>query len=469
MEEPNNNDNDEDAFFAGFVAGGGLVAAAAGANEDDEDDGDGNNNEAVGVDDDDDDDDNAGDDDDDEEEEDRMAIQKLFSVVQQRDDFPVRQRNKIIELAHRFVNSLGADIKEMVTDQRSVANGYAGLDSNRDTQKEVETALRHYPETLSERGRQYGDYPIQCIATIYDRPNNQGMCNPMAVSFVVLFAKLAIEFNSLADEERGGLLTTGGVGGHNTLTCLVQSSVNLGSGHEDYHQHVDTTFLEVLVQLRRSDLFKNEDIQRYRLVHYLCRQAGYFADKRFQFLTNWDSMSLVQLGDHGELPLHCTFSRQTVRQFQVMLDCYFQYFTKEHVICLLFQKASGGGTPFQSACKFIHKQKTDTLVHDVVEQSLGTARFSSPTTIPSLSSSSSSLNIGTMLMMATRNDNISLDGWYYFIRRQPDTILSMLHTHRRCDDMASTILSSSPSSSNNNTTSNTSRNTGISNSSNSNI
>ena len=43
----------------------------------------------------------------------------------------------------------------MVTDQSPVANDYAGLDRNRDTQKEVEIALRHYPETLSERGGQY--------------------------------------------------------------------------------------------------------------------------------------------------------------------------------------------------------------------------------------------------------------------------------------------------------------------------
>ena len=46
-------------------------------------------------------------------------------------------------------------------------------------------------------------------------------------------------------------------------------------------------------------------------------------------------------------------------------------------------------------------------------------------------------------MMATSNGNISisLDGWYYFIRRQPDTMLSMLRNHRRCDDTASVILS----------------------------
>lgn len=126
---------------------------------------------------------------------------RIFSAVQQRDDFPVRQRTKIIELAHQFVNDLGADVKDMVTDQRTLADGYTGLDSDRDTQKEVETALRHYPKTLSERGGIENRFPIQCLQLIADTANNQWVCNPMAVSFVVLFAKLAIEFNSFADEE----------------------------------------------------------------------------------------------------------------------------------------------------------------------------------------------------------------------------------------------------------------------------
>ena len=464
MEEPNNYDDDVDAFFAGFVAGGGFVAdgnaavnnneAAAGANEEDEEDEDAN-----------DDDDNE----DTNDEDDQMAIQKLFWVVQQRDDFPIRQRNKIIELAHQFVNDLGADIKEMVTDQRTVADGYDGLDSNRDTQQEVETALRHYPETLSERGGRYNRlnwYPIQCITIIDDRVNRKWICNPMAVSFVVLFAKLAIEFNSFDEEARGGLLMTR-VGDLDVLNRLVQSSHRFCD--EGYHQHVDTKFLEVLVQLRRSGLFEKEDIQRYHLVRWLCKEAGYFAEKRFHFLTNWDPSSLVQLGDHGELPLHYSHFTQTIQQVQVMLNTHFRYFTKEKVICLLFQEATDGATPFQLVCKFLHKHKTDTLVHDVVEQSLGTARFSSTTTTTS-SSSSSSLNIGTALMIATRNDNISLDGWYYFIRRQPDTMLSMLRHRRRCDDTASVLLSSSPSSNNKNNknTDISNQNTGISNSSNSN-
>ena len=156
----------------------------------------------------------------------------------------------------------------------------------------------------------------------------------------------------------------------------------------------------------------------------------------------------------------------------MILDTYFRYFTKERVICLLYQK-NNCWSPFRLACKLLHKHKTDTLVHDVVKQSLlqPSCSTSTSTTTTATASLSSSLNIGTAMMMATSDDNISLDGWYYFIWRQPDTMLSMLRNHRCCDDTASVILSllSSPSSlsNNNKNTGTNGQNTGISHRSNS--
>ena len=149
-------------------------------------------------------------------------------------------------------------------------------------------------------------------------PNNLCLCNPMAVSFVVLFAKLAIKFNSFDEEERGGLLTTF-FGDHNTLTRLVESFQK--SQDEVYNQHVDTKFLEVLVQLRRSGLFGKEDIQQYELVHRVCNESRYF--ERFQFLTNLDPLSLLQLNNYGQLPLYYSCYTRSIQQFQVILDTYF--------------------------------------------------------------------------------------------------------------------------------------------------
>ena len=96
--------------------------------------------------------------------------------------------------------------------------------------------------------------------------------------------------------------------------------------------------------------------------------------------------------------------------------------------------------------------------------------FSSPTTITSLSmllSLSSLLNMmGTVLMMAIRNNNVSLDVWFYFEQRQLDTMLSILHTHRCCCNVILSSILSALSLSNNNTGMNC-QNTGISHSKNS--
>ena len=159
---------------------------------------------------------------------------------------------------------------------------------------------------------------------------------------------------------------------------------------------------------------KKDDIQWYCLVHRLCRQKGYFAEKRFHFLIECDPSSLLQIEDvNGCLPLHYAFATQTIRQFEVMIDAYFRYFTKEKVVCLLFQKNNYGDTPFKVACHYIHKRAGDTMVHDAVEQALRT-------------SCSPSLDIGRGLMMAGTDDTITRDGVYYFIRMQPDKMLSLL-------------------------------------------
>lgn len=86
-----------------------------------------------------------------------------------------------------------------------------------------------------------------------------------------------------------------------------------------------------MVQLWPSELFKKEYIQRYHLAYWVCQQTGYFSGKWFQFLTNFDPSLLLWLGNHGGLPLEFSFASGTIWQFQVMTDCYFQYYTKGKV------------------------------------------------------------------------------------------------------------------------------------------
>jgi hypothetical protein len=127
----------------------------------------------------------------------------------------LRTRNKTDELVEIFLQELGDDIHDMFCSID--ADNYRGLDSDRDTEEEVETALRFFPNVLTRRiqihdadvdadadGEDVYLYPIQLLAFTL-RYEVGIMCNMKALSFIPLLARLAIELG-LFEEERGGLL-----------------------------------------------------------------------------------------------------------------------------------------------------------------------------------------------------------------------------------------------------------------------
>ena len=360
------------------------------------------------------DDEDEDEDDDDDNEADQVVLELLVALVKEtlatKDDSNSNSSSIVVKSAREFVAALGTDIHDMVTDQGHAEEGYAGLDSTRDTEDEVDTALRLYPEVLAQRRERGGcdSLPIYCIISMIK--NRTWKPNRLAIGFVPLFAQLAIEYQLFDEEERGGLLID--INAENNTTDIVNALNFLlhtySSDDEENKKLTETTCLEVLVQLRGSGLLKKEDIQRYRLLHNAC-----VYEKRFVFLAEWDPSTLLQTEINGNLPLHFSCATQTIRQFRVMLDTYFRNFSKENVIGLLFQKNNHGRTPFWNACKCIHKQNvTNRSVHNAVEEALNTSR------------SFPSLDIGKGLEMAVTNNNIALDGVYYFIRRQPDLMLT---------------------------------------------
>ena len=142
----------------------------------------------------------------------------------------------MVEFAQHFVKGIGDDIKDMVTDTRTVENGYPGLDSDRDTEAEVTTMLGFYPEILTQTEDRWNMVPIQCLPMMIDH-DCRFVCNTKAVSFVHLFIELAMQFNSFEAQKRGGLLTED-EDGDNTLTFLVTSS------HQIYQEQEDPQFID---------------------------------------------------------------------------------------------------------------------------------------------------------------------------------------------------------------------------------
>ena len=429
-----NNNNDDAAALPAHVL-------AANDNDDDDDDAHAVAANDQDQDDDNDDDDNADHDDQDDQDEDifdsaesEQFCKEAMAILQQRLKFPSQIRDRsIVRFAKQFITNVKDDIHQMLTDTHMVEEGYKGLDNERDTEDEVETAIRCCPEVLTRRDDRFRLYPIRCLTFMWVDDDTKLVCNVKAVSFVPLLARLAIEFHSFDVIERGGLLAEDENEGHNILHALTYQSDS--SFDAQHHEHVDTTFFAVLIRLRQTGLLMKDDIQQYNLVHTLCSNNSCLALRRFRFFTEWCPSSLITSGDrYGALPLHwCTIRMAggSLQEFQLIFDALLCFYPRWKGMLALFQQDDNGRSSIEMACENFPRKS----VMETVEQTI--LRYTGTTP---------SLNIGNALMMAAIDDTISLDGVFFLMRRQPDKMLSMLRCRHQGQITTGTQFSSSSSS-----------------------
>ncbi|OEU23212.1 hypothetical protein FRACYDRAFT_233381 [Fragilariopsis cylindrus CCMP1102] len=353
---------------------------------------------------------------------------ELITVLQQTEEFPSRSENKTDELVETFLETLKDDIHDMICESDYDDGNYQGLDSDRDTEAEVETVLRLFPGVMTRRKEivYYEDdddeeeemvhYPIQLLAVTFHA--DSVWCNVKSVSFIPLVAKLAIELDLFDEQQRGGLLIEGEgqhEGQHVLHSLMCTDSVKRRS--QERYEYIDDKYLRVLIQLRKLGLLKKEDIRRYCLLYNLCGEEDYFAEKRFRFLVEWDPSALIQTTGYGYVPLNLTVatSKSSIRGFQSVFEYGIHYFPNKKGINLLFRKTHYGGTPFKFACdNYGHEHVTE-----VVEDTL--IRYST-----SLDNHAPPFNIVEALMMAATDENVHLDCVYFLIRREPDILQKLL-------------------------------------------
>ena len=357
--------------------------------------------------------------------------------------FPLRTRIKIDDLIDEYHTNLKEDVHDMITDQRTGEN-YAGLDSDRDTIKEVTSILRLVPEVLQQRktttwvdsitvfedddeedevvrewvdnedapeGADEGEYPIQCLT--YGRDNGGHMhFNIKAVPFIHLFAQLALEYNIFDDDQRGGLLIEDGVD-DNTFTNLVVpfSNCNLS---DDNHYRADEVRTNELIQLRQMNLLTVADVREFGLLSYLLSDI-HFSHKSMTFLIEWspDILLLTTGYNDTETPLHCA-TQHTISDFRFLFEYMIQYFPYKTGIAFLFRNGyyrydtEERITPFGSACQNFERQNVIQVVEDVLAQYSGTTP----------------INTVEAVVLAATDPIIHLDCLYFLIQRQPDILSS---------------------------------------------
>ena len=381
---------------------------------------------------------------------DQATCDAVISAIQRKRELPLRTREKIDLLVGHFFEHLEADIHCMLFSKYNAAieevqfeeeDEYYGLDSSRDTEEEVEAAIRLFPRVLSTIWPiRHGDYeyrdddyenrkhPIQLLA--FSRITATLECNTKAASFIPIVARLAIEFGSFEEDKRGGLLCED-TDGDNVLHLLMLSEHTPPDRHNLQHQIIDLTFSNVLWRLRRRGLLKKEDIQRYGLLNKLCCHS-FFAKNRFQFLAKWDRNALTHTDEDGSLPLYHVVHNTSIQGFKKVFDYGIRYYPKKKGINLLFRKNNLNKTSFQRACERFGYEEVMKIVDDTLTSYADTKP----------------INTEEALLSAAIDENIHLDSVYFLLRRQPDVLAKLLSSHS--SSTVSVVTSTNNDNNNNN-------------------
>jgi hypothetical protein len=353
------------------------------------------------------------------------ARQKMNLIIEHRLEFPSNLREAIRESLGEehsecqpeiFLSEVYKSVKafffgrsnrnndESDDESKSTLQWWYGLDSDVDTEEEVELAIRLFPNLLTEEYFSFsslnGCYPIYVSL----------MCLK-ALFFIPLLAELGVELGRFKEKERGG------------LTCFMKSvlfqlfcNVILRDDHdEESSGKLDEASTAILMRLKEKGLMKKEDIYQCDLANLLLYRALYKKtlriEKRFKFLINWNPSILMECGQGNNLLNHyvCRLCRtnegclhpDTVQRFQAIVELGMYHFPAE--LGFVFHKPT-----FQLACENFGTKKVARIIDGEI--------------LRSLEQNNNTLN--ALVFAAATNDEISLDGVYILFRRDPIALLT---------------------------------------------
>jgi hypothetical protein len=331
---------------------------------------------------------------------------KLIKILREMRGYDFLTRYKINPLVEEFLTLIKDDIHDMMCVLIHDHADYLGLDSDRDTKEQVETAIRFFPEVLSRTFTRETTkyYPIQLLAQTVK-----------AVSFVPLVARVALELGVFEDIDRGGLLA----GDKSVCANIVYMSVS---------RTYDAYSYDVL-----NKMVSAEDIQRYAIWNKMTLRR--FSNYAFQTLVNFNPSVLIK-SNRSRLCIPLYYAAQkptTIELFKIVFKTGIQYYPNKVGISLLFRMVNTDKTPFQIACvKFCRDE-----VMDVVESIL--LQFQQRRHVLNDGNSNKINNAGPYnvidaLLTAATDENIHLDCVYFLLRREPDVLQKLLAMKDDDDD-----------------------------------
>uniref|UniRef100_A0A7S4AA89 Uncharacterized protein n=1 Tax=Pseudo-nitzschia australis TaxID=44445 RepID=A0A7S4AA89_9STRA len=341
--------------------------------------------------------------------------QKKSVIIERKSEFPAKLRSVIDELteAHPdwFLWKMESELKNLFRGAYHRVEEARGLNCDRDTEAQVEIAIRFFPRILSEI---YFGRKIICVQ-LSNRRWRRGRFNFKTASFVPLFAKLGVELGQFREEERGGLNVR-----NDNMLKIISGNHFEAFGSKEHYRLVDETCVAIMKRLRELELFKKEDIIAYNLIGSLL-QGPVFPEQRFRFLVEWNPNCLaafidIRLFMRTLLPIkYAAISDDMgVVGFQKVFEIGMEHFPKK--FGFLFHKGLNekspfrNGTAYQVACQKHGKENVEKIIDDA----WNTARARNDRKQIGLDA----------LLYASAESTVHLDLVYFLLRRDP----SLLHS-----------------------------------------
>ena len=324
-----------------------------------------------------------------------------LEILRRVDDFPATLREIIDEEKEEDTEYFLSIIEENLTNLL-YGNEGNGLDRGRDTQEEIETAIRFFPQVLCEK--YWGTYPPVYAQLAYFK----------SVPFIPLLAKLGIELNQFQTEERGGLLYRK----WNVLRSLVNNDCRDWYDEEDEDQQrlVDEVYAAVLKDLGDMGILRSEDIHREDLMRELSHLEP-FPEHRFRYLVGFDptcfnenSTERRHRGGHDrQSSIYKNWIQQNdILVFRFVFELGAFHFPTE--MAFLFHiDDEDDFTPFELACHEYGTEKVKIILQHFL-------LFGSRTHIKS---DSAGENMSKALVYAAYKREVHLDGVYFLLQRDP--------------------------------------------------
>jgi len=294
---------------------------------------------------------------------------------------------------------------------------WEGLDSEVDTEEEVEVAIRCFPDVLKGRVPRARRHYYRILHGYF--PIFHVMSCLRALPFVPLLAELGDTFCTFRSEERGGgLLVHVANRIWSPLEELFWNRMlwsETRNYDEEYGRQLDEVSLSVLLRLKEKGLMRKEDVGPC-VSEVLCVKP-FRTERRFRFLLDWDPTVLKGLGPGCSLlrdflkrePDNPVREDDELKRFQTIFELGMSHYPKD--IGFMFdtpdrESIYDSDSTLKIACDKFGKEKVTMIVDAMILKS--TLRRCDA--------------IRTLVFTAATNTNIRSDGLYFFIRLDPTAL-----------------------------------------------